>query len=507
MKKIFFTNLDILEQMAGVELASLARTKLFEEYLGTQTTFVTCHYNGQLYKNAQRIKSLKRAAPDMAILSMYDYLQETSDIVYQEPFTTMDFTPFRTIDVPNTPDIRLYNDKGEFVAYCKRSEDDHSILFINYLEEGIVTRRESFDCRGFISRIELLEKKNETEEISNELYLRPDGSIALTKRCKIEKGIAIPFSIHLINKVGKLTHLFKTDLELMAYWLELIVKDNSDSVFVIDRCFEYYSPLHEIETRLNQNIKLVPVVGSVHTAGDPLFGSVNPFYKSVVEDIKSPDAVISFTVDQKQDLINRYGEGNIVTIPHSYHYIEHIPAFTQRNRFKVVYLARFAPEKNHDVALNVFRLVVDSIPHAQLHLYGFGDKQAEVLEKIKELNLTDNVFVHNYVNDIGAIYQEAGLSILTSSVEAFCLGVMESLFYSCPVVSFDIKYGPSAMIQNSVNGFLVPLNDTTLFANHIINILNDEKLHQHLVENSALSMKNFTHEHVAKQWGQLLSSL
>jgi len=121
--------------------------------------------------------------------------------------------------------------------------------------------------------------------------------------------------------------------------------------------------------------------------------------------------------------------------------------------------------------------------------------------------LEKKVFVNDFVHDVAPVYQSAGLSILTSGIEGFCLGVMESLFYGCPVISFDIKYGPHSMIRNGVNGFLVPFKDVGRLAKQIIQTLSDEGLHQKMVDRAAESVRGLSHEEVAKKWGVLLESL
>src|SRR5699024_1759779 len=57
------------------------------------------------------------------------------------------------------------------------------------------------------------------------------------------------------------------------------------------------------------------------------------------------------------------------------------------------------------------------------------------------------------------ICNESMESFLTSKTEGFGLVVMESLNAGCPVVSYDLNYGPSDLIQNGKNGILVEQNN------------------------------------------------
>jgi len=87
------------------------------------------------------------------------------------------------------------------------------------------------------------------------------------------------------------------------------------------------------------------------------------------------------------------------------------------------------------------------------------------------------------------------------------LSVLESLCYGCPVVSFDIKYGPASMIQEGINGFLAPYLNTSAFAERIIEILNNPVLHDSLVKNASPSMEAFSSKELSKKWGELLNHI
>jgi poly(glycerol-phosphate) alpha-glucosyltransferase len=497
--------LDVAQNISGLEYSAFAREKLFREHLDLKPIIVTNYYNPNLHKNKRIQQAQNRISPSVLLLNMYDFFQQALNFdELKGGFNSELLSPFRRLPVPDTNDLRLYNDKGEFIAYCKRHEDS-SVNFINYLHNGIVFRRETYDSRGFLSKIDQIFKQ-EDHELVHESFLRPDGTLAISKDCKVVAGLSTVQMIHLINEQGRITNIFNNEKEFIDFWLENLVSKNTDATFIIDRCVEFYEPLQKIKNKLTtpEKPKLIPVIHSVHTGGDVLAGEVSKFYKSVVENISEPDATIVFTKAQKEDILQRFGEGNIQVIPHSYHRVEQTASFEQRNPLKVVYLARYAPEKNHDLAVEAFKLVVESVPKAQLHLYGFGEKKNDIIEKVKTLGLEKNVFVNDFVHNIGSIYQEAGLSILTSGIEGFCMSVMESLFYACPVVAFDIKYGPADMIQHGVNGFLVKNKDTAQFAKQIIDILKSPKLHKQLIAATPNTLNAFKHETVAEQWEKVL---
>jgi len=156
------------------------------------------------------------------------------------------------------------------------------------------------------------------------------------------------------------------------------------------------------------------------------------------------------------------------------------------------------------MAIRAFRSVVDTLPEATLHCFGFGAMRSEMASLITELGLNRNVFIHGWAQETAAIYEGAGMAIMASQSEAYSLAVMESLSHGCPVVSFDIQYGPKEMIDHGVNGFLSPFGDVTAFAQHILALLLDEPLHREMSDNARRTARRFSVHNNALEWRRLM---
>ena len=57
---------------------------------------------------------------------------------------------------------------------------------------------------------------------------------------------------------------------------------------------------------------------------------------------------------------------------------------------------------------------------------------------------------------------------MTSLFEGYPLSTLESLSHGCPVISYDIKYGPREQISEGVDGFLVPAGGIRPMAERIV---------------------------------------
>lgn len=87
---------------------------------------------------------------------------------------------------------------------------------------------------------------------------------------------------------------------------------------------------------------------------------------------------------------------------------------------------------------------------------------------VKEYELENYVEIHDFTNNPGLAFRESLASLLTSKFEGFALTVMESINENCPTISYDIKYGPSEIIVDGENGYLIEENNIDAFAEAMV---------------------------------------
>ena len=88
-------------------------------------------------------------------------------------------------------------------------------------------------------------------------------------------------------------------------------------------------------------------------------------------------------------------------------------------------------------------------------MYGFGKEEAKYKQLITEYNLENNVFLRGFKRNLNAEIQDAYMSLITSSMEGFNLGLLETIAEGIPSVGYNSKYGPSELILNNKNGYLI----------------------------------------------------
>lgn len=77
--------------------------------------------------------------------------------------------------------------------------------------------------------------------------------------------------------------------------------------------------------------------------------------------------------------------------------------------------------------------------------------------------------------DMISVYQQASIICLPSYSEGLAKSLIEGAACGCPLVASDIP-GCREVVENGLNGFLVPPRDVQALAEALINVLSDEKL-------------------------------
>lgn len=145
-------------------------------------------------------------------------------------------------------------------------------------------------------------------------------------------------------------------------------------------------------------------------------------------------------------------------------------------------VARFTPDKGHDVLLRALNEILKEKPNTQLMFVGDGDKKQDVMDLSQRLNLSDNVvFVKPQINTVNALAVLDVFMFTPERREGLGLVLLEALASGKPVVATDVG-GVSSVIENNVNGFLVEPSNPALLAEPVLRLLKDKALYARMAQ-------------------------
>ena len=104
-------------------------------------------------------------------------------------------------------------------------------------------------------------------------------------------------------------------------------------------------------------------------------------------------------------------------------------------------------------------------------------------------------------------YAESSIFVLSSRYEGFGMVLIEAMSFGIPCISFDCNYGPSDIIKNNEDSFLIKNGDEKDFAKKLQLLMKDESLRKEMGEKARKNVERFLPENVVKNWDELFRSL
>ncbi|MBD3232731.1 MAG: glycosyltransferase, partial [candidate division Zixibacteria bacterium] len=106
---------------------------------------------------------------------------------------------------------------------------------------------------------------------------------------------------------------------------------------------------------------------------------------------------------------------------------------------------------------------------------GDGELRERLEELAQNCGSPENFIFTGFRNDLEKIYSDLDISVLSSLNEGLPVAVIESMAAGVPVVSTDVG-GIHELINDGVNGFIVPSEDTNALADKIAILANSPDL-------------------------------
>ncbi len=188
------------------------------------------------------------------------------------------------------------------------------------------------------------------------------------------------------------------------------------------------------------------------------------------------------------------------------------PAFVRERRTgrpdgRIVSVGRVDANKNHALILRAFARIAPEFPNASLVVYGDGEKRQELIRKTQELGLSDRVQFPGAVSDVAEKIRTASAFVLSSGHEGMPNALIEAMCLGIPSISTDCPCGgPRELIEDGVNGYLIPVGDEEALADRLRRIFSDEEGAEKMGKQAALLLEEYRPERVNAEWMDYLLS-
>jgi glycosyltransferase involved in cell wall biosynthesis len=182
--------------------------------------------------------------------------------------------------------------------------------------------------------------------------------------------------------------------------------------------------------------------------------------------------------------------------------------YTGEREDVIVTVGRLDENKNQAMLIHAFAKIATEFPKMKLVIYGDGEYKEKLEDLVRAKNLADRITLPGSISNVPEHICTARIFALTSNTEGMPNTIIEAMALGLPVVSTDCPCGgPAELIEDGVNGLLVPVGDAFALADAFRKILVDNELELKLQENAYKITQRLSPDKVNKEWRDYLNSL
>ena len=133
---------------------------------------------------------------------------------------------------------------------------------------------------------------------------------------------------------------------------------------------------------------------------------------------------------------------------------------------RIVAVGRLVPDKGHSILIEAFASVCETMPEAELVIYGDGPERGRLNALACRLGVSGKVSLPGYCPNVLQALASASVMALPSLREGFGNVVVEAMAAGTPVVASDCP-GPAALLRGGALGRLVQAGDAGALAGAI----------------------------------------
>ena len=174
---------------------------------------------------------------------------------------------------------------------------------------------------------------------------------------------------------------------------------------------------------------------------------------------------------------------------------------------RAICVGRLNEQKGYDYLIDAWSLVVMKHRDWRLDVFGAGENKSELQQRINSKGIDKYLILNEPVSNIMDEYLNSSLYIMSSRYEGFGMVLIEAMACGVPCVSFDCPYGPSDIIKNGEDGFLIDYLNTQALADGICKLIENPELRKKFGNKARKNVLRFSRENVMQQWVDLFESL
>ena len=177
--------------------------------------------------------------------------------------------------------------------------------------------------------------------------------------------------------------------------------------------------------------------------------------------------------------------------------------FKDKENF-ISFVGRLDREKNVIALLEIFK--ESKIPtNWKLQIIGDGSERKNLEQFVEKNQLQDRVIFYGTKTseEILKLLRRSKIFGFTSLKEALPTVLVEAMFCSNAIISYNCNYGPSDIVKNN-SGFLIDVNNKEDFIQKLEMLTNSDEKLEKMMENASKEAQNWKQNEILKKWQEII---
>ena len=164
--------------------------------------------------------------------------------------------------------------------------------------------------------------------------------------------------------------------------------------------------------------------------------------------------------------------------------------------------------KGFDTLIKLVAPILAKYPNWKLKIIGSGSRGEEYLKSlITDQEVSNQIIFTGYRSEVREIMANSEIFILPSRWEGLPMVLLEALSQRMACIAFDCKTGPSEIIEDNYNGFLIEDQNVKMMSEKLSALIDDKELRLKFQNNAPKILEKYSLEKVGKKWMDLFDSL
>jgi GalNAc-alpha-(1->4)-GalNAc-alpha-(1->3)-diNAcBac-PP-undecaprenol alpha-1,4-N-acetyl-D-galactosaminyltransferase len=211
-------------------------------------------------------------------------------------------------------------------------------------------------------------------------------------------------------------------------------------------------------------------------------------------------AVVAQTQDAARWL-QRNCHARVKVIPN---FLRDLPQVRCQRELMIIAVGRLSVEKGFDLLVRAFADLSPDFPNWRVCIIGEGTERQALTQLRDELNLAASVEFIGEVQQVELWMARASLLVHPSRREGFPNAVLEAMGMGLAVVCADCRAGPSDLIEDGINGRLVPVDDVDALVRAMSELMAAPDVRERMGCEARNVRKQFGQDAIMDIWQSLL---